>query len=169
MLRNKAVMVVVGALFAVVAIYNVNFFLSKKASVGYRNADPAVPTSGLNKTGNPAGTSPFPVTQDKEMWKRDPFAYKLNVSSERPDLSAGIFPSERPHLVLKGIVSDIFGEYICYIEIDGAKAVPMRKGDKLDDIKVIDISSRNVVLKWNGETINLSNGTVKTIDEPRSK
>lgn len=77
-------------------------------------------------------------------------------------------PPKRPELALKGIVSDTFGEYVSYIEIDRAKAVPMRKGDKLEDIEVVDISSRKVVLKWNGETINLSNEKIKTIDRPRT-
>jgi len=170
MLRNKAVLLVVGVLFVIVVIYNINFFLGKKAPArSQRNAVSAVHSGDLNKLERPLMTSPFPVPRDKEMWKRDPFAYKLNISPERSDLSAEAFPSEMPHLVLKGIVSDTFGEYICYIEIDRAKAVPMRKGDKLDDIKVIDISSRNVVLKWHGETISLSNGAIKTIDKPRSR
>lgn len=76
-------------------------------------------------------------------------------------------PPVRPELALKGIVLDTFGEHVAYIEIDQAKAVPMRKGDKLEDIEVVDISSRKVVLQWNDENINLSIEKIKTIDDPR--
>lgn len=76
-------------------------------------------------------------------------------------------PPKRPELALKGIVLDTFGEYVGYIEIDKAKATPMRKGDKLEAIEVVDISSRKVVLQWNGEKIDLSIEKIKTIDDPR--
>ncbi len=76
-------------------------------------------------------------------------------------------PPIRPELALKGIVSDTFGEYVGYIEINKAKAAPMRKGDKIEDIEVVDISSRKVVLQWNGEKIEMSMEKIKTIDDPR--
>lgn len=76
-------------------------------------------------------------------------------------------PPRRPELALKGIVLDTFGEYVSYIEIDKAKAVPMRKGDKLEGIEVVDISSRKVVLQWNGEKIQMSIEKIRNIDNPR--
>jgi hypothetical protein len=84
-------------------------------------------------------------------------------------ISVPVEPPKRPELTLKGIVSDAFGEFVSYIEIDNAKAVSMRKGDKLEGIEVVDISSRKVVLQWNGEIINLSIEKVKTIDKPRTR
>ena len=60
------------------------------------------------------------------------------------------------------------GEYVGYVEIGKAVAVPVRKGDKLEDIEVIDISERDVVLQWMGQTIKLSIQHVTTIDKPDS-
>jgi len=76
-------------------------------------------------------------------------------------------PPRKPEMVLKGIVLDSFGDYVAYIEIDKAKATPMRKGDKAEDIEVVDISGRHVVLKWNNETIDLNIDKIKTITNPR--
>ena len=77
-------------------------------------------------------------------------------------------PPRRPEMVLKGIVLDLFEDFVAYIEIDKAKALPMRKGDKTDDIDVIDVSARKVVLKWNNEIIELSVDKIKTISNPRA-
>ena len=78
-------------------------------------------------------------------------------------------PPRRPELALRGIVLNTFGEYVGFIEIDKAKAAPMRKGDKIADIEVIDISDRKVVLQWNNEKINLSIDKIKTLNRPRTK
>jgi hypothetical protein len=82
--------------------------------------------------------------------------------------SVSVAPMRRPELALRGIVLNTFGEYVGFIEIDNAKAVPMRKGDKIQDIEVSDISARKVVLQWNNETINLSIEKIKTINKPRT-
>ena len=79
-----------------------------------------------------------------------------------------IEPPKRPELTLKGIVLDTFGDYVAYIDIDKAASMPMRKGDKTADVELVDISERNVVLKWNNETINLGIDRIKTIRNPRS-
>ncbi|MEW6214518.1 MAG: hypothetical protein AB1478_04845 [Nitrospirota bacterium] len=76
-------------------------------------------------------------------------------------------PPKRPELVLKGIIFDIFGDYVAYIEKDRTKSVPVRKGDRLDDVEVIDITVKKVVLKWNAETIELNMDKIKTISKPR--
>jgi hypothetical protein len=81
--------------------------------------------------------------------------------------TAPVPPPRRPELALRGIVQNSSGEYVAYIEIDKAKAAPMRKGDKLEDVEVIDISARGVVLQWNKETINMSIEKVRTLDNPR--
>ena len=77
-------------------------------------------------------------------------------------------PPRKPEMLLKGIVLDLFGDYVAYIEIDKAKALPMRKGDKTDDIDVVDVSDRKVVLKWNNEMIELAVDKIKTISNPRA-
>ena len=42
----------------------------------------------------------------------------------------------------------------------------MRKGDKLEDIEVVDISERKVVLQWMGAKITMSMEKIKTIGSP---
>jgi|GEM_PF-1321907 hypothetical protein len=76
-------------------------------------------------------------------------------------------PPKRPELALKGIVLDLFGEYVAFIEKDKAKAVPARKGDMIDDVEIVDVSARKTAVRWNSETIELSMDMIKTISNPR--
>jgi hypothetical protein len=76
-------------------------------------------------------------------------------------------PPVKPQMDLTGIVLDPDGEYIAYISIDRAKAVPMRKGDKLGDVELTDINERSVVVQWNRENITLSLNRIRTITNPR--
>lgn len=73
MLRNKLVIGIVGVLFSVVVIYNLNFFLKKKAPADFHgktmNEQPSV------ERDRPLMIQPVPVLRDKENWKRDPFLY----------------------------------------------------------------------------------------------
>lgn len=75
-------------------------------------------------------------------------------------------PPPRPELALRGVVRDGLGEYVGFIEINQSKAIPMRLGEKVEGIEVIDISERRVVVKWLAESITLSLRNVKTIDRP---
>jgi len=78
-------------------------------------------------------------------------------------------PPKRPELALKGIILDTFGDYVAYVEINQAKSTQLRKGDKVEDIEVSDISEKSVVLKWLGETITLTIEKVKTLSsKPRA-
>ena len=72
-------------------------------------------------------------------------------------------PPKRPDMNLKGIILDQFGEYIAYIEKDKAKAVAARKGDRLDDVDVLNVQQKSVELRWNEENILLSLERIKTI------
>jgi hypothetical protein len=45
----------------------------------------------------------------------------------------------------------------------------MRKGDKIEDVELVDISDRKIVLQWNTEKINLTMDKIKTIVKPRLK
>ena len=78
-------------------------------------------------------------------------------------------PPKRPDLALKGIVLDTFGDYVAYVEINQAKSRQLRKGDKIEDIEVSNISEKAVVLKWLNETITLTIEKVKTLSgKPRA-
>ena len=78
-------------------------------------------------------------------------------------------PPKKPDLALKGIVLDTFGDYVGYVEINQAKSTQVRKGDKVEDIEVSDITEKAVVLKWMNETITLTIEKVKTLSsKPRA-
>lgn len=98
---------------------------------------------------------------------RTPFQPQLppHVKSQA-DIKAVELP-KRPDLQLKGVVLDQSEDLIAYIEKDRAKAVPVRKGDKLDDVEVIDVQQKSVELKWNEEIISLTLERIKTIKKPR--
>lgn len=76
-------------------------------------------------------------------------------------------PPKKPEMSLKGIILDQFGEYVAYIEKDRVKAVPVRKGDRFDDVEVVDVQQKDVELKWNEEKILLSLDRIRTIKRPR--
>jgi hypothetical protein len=76
-------------------------------------------------------------------------------------------PPVKPQMDLTGIVLDPYGHYIAYISIDRAKAVPLRKGDKMGSVEVVDINEMSVVVQWNRENITLSLNRIKTITNPR--
>jgi len=78
-------------------------------------------------------------------------------------------PPKRPELLLKGIILDTFGDYVAYVEINAGKSTQLRKGDKIEDIEVSDITEKAVVLKWLNETITLTIEKVKTLSgRPRA-
>lgn len=77
-------------------------------------------------------------------------------------------PPKKPDLTLKGIILDTFGDYVAYVEINNAKSIQLRKGDKVEDIEVSGITEKAVVLKWMDETITLTIEKVKTLSgKPR--
>lgn len=90
-------------------------------------------------------------------------SYKRSVTATEAPV---VPPPARPAVVLKGIIVDPFGDYIAYIAIDQLKAVPMRKGDKIEGVELINISERKVMLQWNTEKINLTMDKIKTIKKP---
>ena len=105
----------------------------------------------------------------KEIHEKNLFSPNRTFIEPKPVVTMPFVPPpKRPELILKGIVLDNFGDYVAYIEIERSKAIPMRKGDKTDEIELVDISERKVVLKWNAENINLSIEKVKTINRPRT-
>lgn len=78
-------------------------------------------------------------------------------------------PPKKPDLALKGIILDTFGDYVAYVEINQGKSTQLRKGDKIEDIEVSDITEKAVMLKWMDETITLTIEKVKTLSgRPRA-
>ncbi|NJD57151.1 MAG: hypothetical protein FIA94_12210 [Nitrospirae bacterium] len=107
---------------------------------------------------------------DKDIHDKNLFSPTRTYKEPKPvSVMPPVEPPKRPEMVLKGIVLDTYGDYVAYLEINQAKAVPLRKGDKVDEIEVSDISEKKVVLKWNNENITMSIEKIKTIStHPRT-
>jgi hypothetical protein len=69
-----------------------------------------------------------------------------------------------PDLTLKGIVLNQYNEYIAYIKKGNEKTMAVRAGDQIDNIKVLQIREREVVLEWEGQKMTLSLRSAKTTD-----
>lgn len=107
-------------------------------------------------------------------WSKEIFSKNLfnpqRSFDEKPPIPVGISVVDqpvRPLLSLKGIVLEASGDYVAFVEINNTPALPLRKGDKTENIELLDISGREVVLKWNAETIKLTMGKIRTINVPR--
>ncbi|MBA4372809.1 MAG: hypothetical protein C0402_08075 [Thermodesulfovibrio sp.] len=127
------------------------------------------------KAGGSAAQAAAPVAfqpgWSADIHEKNLFSPSRTYREPKPVVAAPLVPVEppkRPEVVLKGVILDSFGEYVAYIEVDKAKSVPMRKGDKTDNIELIDISGRKAVLKWNSEIMNLSLDKIKTIENPKA-
>lgn len=111
----------------------------------------------------------FEAAWGREIVENNLFSSTRSPVQPKPQLQgkAAEPPPKRPDMNLKGIILDQFGEYIAYIEKDKAKAVAARKGDRFDDVEVVDVQQKSVELRWNEENILLSLDRIKTIKRPR--
>ncbi len=60
-----------------------------------------------------------------------------------------------PEMVLRGILRHDDGSYTAFIEIDKV-VIPLRKGEGIDNISVLDITERRVSIKWKEQRLELS-------------
>ncbi len=115
--------------------------------------------------------SAYASAWDKIIYEKNLFS-TLRTYKEPPPVRAAVPPPpppKKPDLALKGIILDTFGDYVAFVEINQARSRQLRKGDKIEDIEVSDISEKEVVLKWLGETITLTIEKVKTLSgKPRA-
>ncbi len=164
MIRKIVMLIIVGSLFLVVSwkftvsavLYNpLSDLQVKKAKI--RESEPT--------------KAQYAAAWDKAIYEKNLFntlrTYKepkpVRVEAPPPP------PPKRPELALKGIILDTFGDYVAYVDINQAKTTQLRKGDKVEDIEVSDISEKAVVLKWLNETITLTIEKVKTLSsKPRT-
>jgi len=141
----------------------------------YKEAIVYNPLQGIEAKGRGAVNSKellpgFKAGWSKEIIDNNLFSPTRNPVQLQPKAQTQMKPIEmpkRPEMTLKGIVLDQFGDYIAYIEKDRARPVPVRKGDRLDDVDVVDVKQKSVELRWNEETISLSLEKIKTIKRPR--
>jgi hypothetical protein len=106
----------------------------------------------------------------KVIYEKNLFSPARSYAEPKPAAMTSVPPPPppvKPQMDLTGIVLDPYGEYIAYISIDRAKAVAMRKGDKMGDVEVVDINEMSVMVQWNRENITLSLNRIKTITNPR--
>jgi len=163
MIRRQAILVII-ACVAIVAAWK--FYVN---AIVYNPLDTgAVKHAQIKETA--MAKSAYAPAWDKEIFEKNLFSPSRTYLEPKPvPVTVPLPPPQRPALVLKGIVLDTFGDYVAYVEINQAKAVPLRKGDKIEDIEVSDISEKKVVLQWNNETITMSIEKVKTISNiPRA-
>ncbi len=62
----------------------------------------------------------------------------------------------RPEIILSGIIKNQFGERVAYLQIGKDDAVGARKGEAVQEFKVVDIQQRTVSLGWRGSTFELT-------------
>jgi len=164
MIRKQAVLFIM-ACVAVVTVWK--FYVN---AIAYDPLDrDAVKHAAIKET--IMAKSTYAPAGDKEIYEKNLFSPSRTYLEPKPVpvIVPVPPPPPRPALVLKGIVLDTFGDFAAYLEINQAKAVPLRKGDKVEDIEVSDISEKKVVLQWNNETITMSIEKVKTIStNPRT-
>ncbi|TAN41994.1 MAG: hypothetical protein EPN25_03845 [Nitrospirae bacterium] len=137
MLRNRAILAVVGVLFILVVIYDLNFFLRKRSPV--RPQGEAV-TAALPETTGKSGTlrmaSGFPVPRDREKWRRDPFRYKGG-----PAMTAGREIHKTTGIKLQGITVR-----------DGRRSAlvngwVVETGDVFENVLITDITPYSIFVK----------------------
>lgn len=142
----------------------------------YKEAIIYNPLKGIEVSGRETannGKQALPVFEtawSKEIVDNNLFSPSRSPVQPKPQLLQGRPPEpppKKPELNLKGIILDQFGDYVAYIEKDKARAVAARKGDRLDDLEVLDVQQKSVELKWNEEKIFLSLDRIKTIKKPR--
>ncbi len=115
-------------------------------------------------------SSEYSKAWSKEIFEKNLFSPNRTYKNQKaiPDATKGPVepPQKRPEVGLEGIVLDIYGDYIAYVVIDDSKAIPMRKGDKVENFELFDISERKVMLKWKTEMIQINLDKIKTIKRP---
>jgi len=157
MIRRQAILVVV-AFFALAAAWK--FYVN---AISYDPLDESAVKHAQLKEGVMT-KSVYAPAWDKDIHDKNLFSPTRTYKEPKPvSVMPLVEPPKRPELALKGIVLDTYGDYVAYIEINQAKAVPLRKSDKVDEIEVADISEKKVVLKWNNENITMSIEKIKTI------
>ena len=148
MLRNKLVIAMVGVLFSIVAIYNYNFFLKKKAPDGFQGKTvSAAPSVGRDRSTGPLMISPFPVLRDKENWRRDPFQY-TGQYTDQLTWDKGVTGKTAAQGKKKAAVIKLEG-----ITVRNNKRFALVNGwvvgagDRLDNVLITDITPYSIFVK----------------------
>ncbi len=158
---------IVGSLSVLCLYLAWNFY---SGAIGYVPGTPAVPKKDgamPAETMLPSGGSAWTAAiHEKNLFSPE---RTYREPKPAPIVSAPpVEPPKRPELALRGIVLDRYGEYVAFVEINKAKAIPLRKGDAAEGIEVTGMNDREVVIKWMTETIPLRMDKIRTIQNPRA-
>lgn len=140
MLRNKFVIGVVGVLFSIVVVYNLNFFLKKRGPArSQKETVSSAPPVDQDKPGESLMVSPFPLSRDKGSWKRDPFQY--TGENRGVGKSAAREKTKVSGIKLQGVtVRD--GKRFALVN-----GWVVKPGDRVDDVTIADISPYSIFVK----------------------
>lgn len=159
--------VIIGILFSLMLILLSNFY---QEAVVYNPLDEVETKEKALKEGEKKALQAYELSWGKEIHEKNIFSSKRSAPEPLPLVvspknanTLSIAPTERPILNLRGIIRNEHGEYVALIEKGTEKAIPLRKGDRIGDVLVVEIKERTVDLKWNEENIRLSMEKVKTI------
>lgn len=140
MLRNRAVLIAVGIIFAAVAAYNMQFFLNRSAPVReragtVRTAAPAASGRGAEVLRVSSSQTP----RDRAPWRRDPF--QLAEKNGPAPVQADRKNTRTGDIRLQGItVRD--GRYFALV--NGWVVEP---GDRIDGLLITGIAPYSIFLK----------------------
>jgi hypothetical protein len=148
MLRNKFVIAIVAVLLCIVSIYNLNFFLKKKAPASLQGKTlGAAPSVGRDRAPGHLMATPFPVLRDKENWKRDPFLYmeqrtgRYTEAEGRAGTPAAREKTKAPAIRLQGITVRN-GKRFALVN-----GWVVGTGDRLDNVLITDITPYSIFVK----------------------
>ena len=107
------------------------------------------------------------VAWDKDITDKNIFSPERSFSlrsEAKAEKEEPLATSVAPELTLKGIVLNQYNEYVAYIKKDNEKTMAVREGEQIDNIKVLKVRERGVVLEWKGQKMRLSLRSAKTAD-----
>jgi hypothetical protein len=97
----------------------------------------------------------FTVAWGDEIIENNLFSPDRKRPSPRARSSAPV-DIKQPEMALKGVTLTRGGDYEAYLQIDKQQPVLIKKGDRLDDIQVVEIKEKTVQLKWKHKIIELT-------------
>lgn len=131
----------------------------------YKEALVYNPLEGILQAGTPREERLKPPDTSRYVWGAEiagknlfsAMRGKIPVIIQTPEPVEPEIPViEIPELKLDGIIVNQFGEYVVYILKDREAIPPLRKGDRYDDLYVLDIREKSVDLLWDEQEIRLT-------------
>lgn len=87
---------------------------------------------------------------------------EISVSPSAP-APAPVEEKVPPRVELNGIIFNQYGELVAYVVINGAPPKALRKGDTFEGLSVLNITEKNVEMKWEEIPISLTLEKIRNI------